>query len=341
MNTDQNGIVVVIPCLNEEDYIQDIVEFCFNETKNTASHIIVADGGSNDKTLTILKQLVEQVPNLTVLDNPKKIQSAGVNLAIEKFGHSCDYFVRIDVHANYPVGYITTLLEQAKENEADSVVVSMDTQGKRPIQSLIALAQNSALGNGGSSHRNSQESGKWVEHGHHALMRTQAFLQVGGYDESFSHNEDAELDARLTKAGFRIWLTNETNLIYYPRSQFLPLAKQYSGYGKGRCMNLLKHKEKPKLRQLVPVFVFPCALLATLSTVHWIFSVPLLTWFFATLAAGLAVAMKTKTSHSALKFAIALPAMIMHMSWSYGFCKQLLKHSITASKNKREISHEH
>ena len=34
-----------------------------------------------------------------------------------------------------------------------------------------------------------------------------AFKAIGGYDDTFSHNEDAELDNRLTDAGFRIFLT--------------------------------------------------------------------------------------------------------------------------------------
>jgi NADH:ubiquinone oxidoreductase subunit 5 (subunit L)/multisubunit Na+/H+ antiporter MnhA subunit len=38
---------------------------------------------------------------------------------------------------------------------------------------------------------------QWIDHGHHALFKTTAFLAAGGYDESFSHNEDAEFDARL------------------------------------------------------------------------------------------------------------------------------------------------
>ena len=33
-------------------------------------------------------------------------------------------------------------------------------------------------------------------------MRIAAFRGVGGYDESFSHNEDAELDYRLRQAGY-------------------------------------------------------------------------------------------------------------------------------------------
>ncbi|USD43118.1 glycosyltransferase family 2 protein [Vibrio sp. SCSIO 43135] len=335
------GVLVVIPCLNEEAYIQGIVEYCVDELADTPSTIVVADGGSKDRTLSILGDLTAKYSNVTILNNVKKIQSAGVNLAVKEYGASFEYFVRIDVHADYPQRYIQTLVEQAETQSADSVVVSMDTRGKRPIQSLIALAQNSALGNGGSGHRNAQASGQWVEHGHHALMKVQAFLNVGGYDESFSHNEDAELDARLTHQGFRIWLTNQTNLIYYPRSNFSALAKQYFGYGSGRCKNIIKHRTKPRLRQLVPVFVFPSAILALLSPVHWIFVIPFLTWFSASLAAGLLVASKTNTSLGALKYAIALPAMTMHLAWSAGFCIQVIRHLSAHRRHEREIGHEH
>ena len=49
-------------------------------------------------------------------------------------------------------------------------------------------------------------------------MSIPAFRAVGGYDESFSHNEDAELDYRLNAAGYRIWMTDKTLMVYYPRA---------------------------------------------------------------------------------------------------------------------------
>jgi hypothetical protein len=76
--------------------------------------------------------------------------------------------------------------------------------------------EHSILGNGGAAHRN-ETGGRWVEHGHHALMTINAFRAVGGYDETFTHNEDAELDARLKAERFHIYLTAETQVTYYPR----------------------------------------------------------------------------------------------------------------------------
>ncbi|NBO18384.1 MAG: succinoglycan biosynthesis protein exoa, partial [Proteobacteria bacterium] len=158
--------------------------------------------------------------------------------------------------------------------------------------------------------------GKWVDHGHHALMRIDAYKSVGGYDESFSHNEDAELDTRLIKTGKRIWLTAKTSLIYYPRAAALPLFRQYRGYGSGRVRNLLKHKTKPKLRQMLPVAVFPAFVLALLSPVCFVFALPLLAWAGLCLAYGMHIARKAKDPVLALS---GPAAMIMHFAWSLGF----------------------
>ena len=143
----------------------------------------------------------------------------------------------------------------------------MLTSGSGTVQKAVAAAQNSKLGTGGSKHRH-LSAGEWVDHGHHALMRISAFKAVGGYDETFSHNEDAEFDYRLRKAGYRIWMSGKTQMVYYPRSSLAGLYFQYLGYGRGRAKNVLKHRMMPKVRQMVPLLVFPVVLLAPFSLVH-------------------------------------------------------------------------
>jgi len=164
--------------------------------------------------------------------------------------------------------------------------------------------------------------GEWTEHGHHALMRIDAFLGVGGYDESFPHNEDAELDARLVKAGNKIWLTGKTWLTYYPRSSPVSLFRQYVNYGAGRAKTLLKHRARPKIRQLAPSAILPFALLAILSPLSWPLAVPLGVWAFGCIAYGIGIGIKKRTSSA---MAAGVPAMIMHLAWSIGFWKSLLR----------------
>lgn len=316
--------MIVIPCLNEQPFIDKLLNYLIDDLSIEASSkeplVIVADGGSTDGTQDVIEGYAAKYECIKCLNNPYRLQSCGVNLAINAYAEEVDYLIRLDVHADYPKNYVTVLLQEAEINKSDSVVVSMDTQAKRSMQAVIAAAQNSVLGNGGSGHRNSLTEGRWIDHGHHALMRVDAFKQVGGYDENFSHNEDAELDYRLRQAGFNIWLTAKTNIVYYPRETLLALFRQYKGYGKGRSKNILKHGVIPKFRQLIPISIFPLFILCLLGMFFWPLVIPFSVWLVLSLVVGCLVGHKTLKENGFNRYLVGVAAITMHFSWSVGFC---------------------
>ncbi|TSE12793.1 glycosyltransferase family 2 protein [Mesorhizobium intechi] len=312
--------LIVIPCLNEAAHIGALLGQLCPAAARLGARIVVADGGSTDGTLAIVEQVAAKDPRVVLLHNKRRIQSAAINLAVGTFGEGAEYLIRIDAHGGYPDDYCDRLLEEALATSADSVVVSMLTSGSGAVQKSVAAAQNSKLGTGGSKHRH-LSAGEWVDHGHHALMRISAFGAVGGYDETFSHNEDAELDYRLRRAGYRIWMSGKTQMIYYPRASLKGLYFQYLGYGRGRAKNVLKHRVIPKVRQMVPLAVLPVVLLAAFSFVHWIAAVPLLVWASVCLGYGLVTAIRQRNADIALA---GVSAMVMHFGWSVGFWLQLL-----------------
>lgn len=314
--------LIVIPCLNEIKHIGDLLE---SLSPLSNCKIVVADGGSTDGTQEAVQAAMQDNNNIILLDNPKMIQSAGINLAVEKYAGDAKYLVRLDAHGEYPKHFVLDLVNEAEEIGANSIVVPMDTVGNSPFQKAVAIAQNSKLGNGGSSHRNANLEGKWVDHGHHALMSIKAFTEVGGYDETFVANEDAELDFRLTQAGYKIWLTGRTNMIYFPRTSFYSLYIQYYRYGIGRASNVLKHHQIPKIRQLIPLSVFPCLLLCLLTPIYMLFVLPFIGWLLICLIYGAVLAWKKRSLFTLLSGSIAAT---MHMGWSVGFCETLLRFCI-------------
>lgn len=313
-------VLLVIPCLNEAKTIEPLLRKLDVQRGETDMLIVVADGGSRDGTIEIVQRLAGEISKVVLLDNPKRIQSAALNLSVERFCEGRDYLIRIDAHGDYPDNYCQALIDEAVLKQADSVVVGMETVGFDTFQRAAAIAQNSKLGNGGSKHR-AGGGGEWVDHGHHALMRIAAYRAVGGYDESFSHNEDAELDFRLRQAGFRIWMTGKTFMTYYPRSSASALFRQYLGYGRGRAKNLLKHRAIPKVRQAIPLAVAPVVVIALFALLHWWAIVPLAIWAAACLGYS---AMMAVGQRSSLAFFASVPAMIMHFAWSAGFWLELL-----------------
>jgi len=319
--TEAAEILTVIPCLNEEQHLEKLVLSLVDANRDLPMRIVIADGRSTDRTPEIAQNLAKQHANVVYLNNPKRIQAAALNLAVANCGDGAEFLIRIDAHADYPSNYCRMLIEEAEKTKAASVVVAMNTVGTGWFQRAAAAAQNSKLGHGGSAHRNADGSGKWVDHGHHALMRIDAFREVGGYDESFSHNEDAELDTRLGRAGHKIWLTGETAITYYPRSSRGPLFRQYMQYGYGRARNIFKNKTLPKLRQLVPAAVLPAILLLLVSPFIRIAALPFWLWCAFCLGYGIKLAIDTKDTSIA---AAGPVAMIMHSGWSFGFWKAVL-----------------
>ena len=314
--------LLVIPCLNEIEHIDALLSQV-RRVSASDTLIVVTDGGSSDGTIAVVDRHVAKDERVRLLHNPRRIQSCAVNLAVERFGKDRESLIRIDAHCEYPDDYVTVLRAEAERTGADSVVVSMHTAGHGPVQRANAAAQNSPLGNGGSKHRRThgRAEGEWVDHGHHAFMRVAAFKAVGGYDETFSHNEDAELDHRLRAAGYRIYLTARTRCTYFPRETFGGLLKQYVAYGRGRARNVVKHRTIPKVRQLIPLMVAPTLLFGLLAFVHPIALVPALTWVSACVVMGLVLARRHGDARIAMS---AVSAMTMHFGWSYGFWTGLM-----------------
>lgn len=317
---ERDGAVAVIPCLNERAHIGALIGRLLADPAWASPLVVVLDGGSTDGSDKIVARLAQSDPRVRLMRNPRRLQSAALNLAAQTFAAERRWMVRVDAHADYPANYISTLMAEARRTKAASVVVRMETKGTGAFQRAVAAAQNSRLGTGGSGHRVAGAEG-FVDHGHHALFDIAAFLAAGGYDETFSHNEDAEFDVRLRRSGGRIWLTRAIEMTYYPRARPGALFIQYFGYGRGRARTFRRHRERPRLRQFLPVAVAPSLVLAGASPIWPIAIAPALAWSGACLVYGAALALKARSS----TVLMAGPAaMIMHAAWSLGFWRGVM-----------------
>lgn len=318
-------ILAVIPTLNEAEHIETCIRSLMTGQPSLRSvPLLVVDGGSTDATVEIVESLRTEFDNLRLLHNPKRLQAAALNLAAEAdIAGDAQWLVRCDAHALYPENYILRIADALIETRAESIVVAMDSVGQSCFEKANAWVVDTPLGSGGAAHRGGQRSG-YVDHGHHAGFAIEEFRRLGGYDETFSHNEDAEYDTRLVAQNGRIFLDAETRVRYIPRGSIWRLSKQYFAYGAGRARNAAKHRSPLKIRQLLPVF-------ATLASLFGILVAPFFTpalilplGYFGVLAAtSLWVAIKHK---SACGMLAGVAAGTMHMSWATGFLNQTVRH---------------
>jgi succinoglycan biosynthesis protein ExoA len=310
-------VLVVIPTLNEVDTIEGVVDSLCGDLPDDADvSIVVADGGSTDGTVDAVHRMIAMRPMLGFLVNPERIQSAAINLAARTLGRDAQVLIRCDAHAIYPPGFVRRLIATLDRTGADAVVVPMDSTGHSCLQRAVAWVSDTPIGSGGSAHRGGRRSG-FIDHGHHAAFRMESFRRAGGYDESFTHNEDAELDCRQRRLGSRLYLDADIRLGYRPRASVAGLARQYFAYGRGRSRTVRRHPGSMRARQLaLPVHLGISVLALALG--RWL--PVLLIWPLAYLAALALASLTIACRQRSLCGLLAGPAAaIMHMSWGTGF----------------------
>lgn len=311
-------ILIVIPTLNEARTIDGVLTALSQDLPRDAKAVfVVADGGSTDGTA----DRVAAHPGVHLLHNPKRIQSAAVNLAAATLGRDADVLIRCDAHAVYPPGFVRKLVESLDRTGADAVVVPMDSVGHGCVQRATAWVSDTPVGSGGSAHRGGRRSG-FVDHGHHAAFRMASFRRAGGYDETFTHNEDAELDCRQRALGSKIYLDADVRLEYHPRNTLSGLWKQYAGYGRGRSRTVRRHPGSMRARQLaVPLHVALSSVALLLAAwLPW-----LMLWPAAYATVLLAASVGLAARHRSLCGLLAGPsAFVMHTAWALGFFQGML-----------------
>jgi succinoglycan biosynthesis protein ExoA len=259
-------------------------------------------------------------PVIRILRNPKRIQSAAINLGASSALPRSTLIMRADAHSEYPAGFVDTCIRDLMESHATAVVVPMRAIGRSCFQRAVAAAQNSWIGNGGSRHRSLAKSG-FVTHGHHALFDRRFFQELGGYDEGFTHNEDAEYDHRSLTANGAIWMS-VIPVLYFPRETIRGLARQYYNHGRGRARTLLTHNLRPALRQLLAPAILAINSAAILLALvrPWFLFLPL---FYAS-ACGLIGLWDAIRLRQICAVAAGPAAIVMHLSWGAGCIVQAL-----------------
>ena len=321
-------VLVVVPTLNEVDHIERVLEGLLVEAPGFARMtIVVVDGGSSDGTVALVEAAARRHPEIVLLHNAARIQSAAVNLAARRLGRDADVLIRCDAHALYPQAFCRRLIATLERVDADAVVVPLDSTGdaaadqRSCLQQAVAWVSNSPIGTGGSAHRAGTRSG-FVDHGHHAAFRMGRFCRSGGYDETFTHNEDAELDCRQRALGAQVYLDADIRVRYHPRATLRGLWRQYFNYGAGRSRTARRHPGSLRLRQLaVPAHLVISVLAVAVSP----FFLAALAWpvcYLAVLAGG---SVLLAVRHGSACGLLAGPAAaVMHTAWASGFLLALV-----------------
>ena len=261
-------ISVIIPVYNEEKFIKATIEYLLNQDYPVDKmEILVADGGSEDKTAEIVRALADRDPRVRLLDNPKNLSSAGRNVGVKNASGEIITFV--DGHTyidNDQLLKNTALLMAEKEVSVLSRPQFLDTPDNDIFQEAVSLARKSTIGHGLDSTIYTTED-KYVNPASSgASYRREVFDKIGYYDENMDAAEDVEFNYRAAVNGYKSFTSMRLAVYYYPRNSYDGLLRQMIRYGIGRFRLAKKHPGSLSLGTLVPVGItFGIPLLAILA----------------------------------------------------------------------------
>ena len=320
-------VSVVMPIRNEARSIRATLAAVLGQDyPRELMEVIVADGGSDDGTLDVLRQMTAQHPNLKVIENPAGIVPTGLNLAIHE--SKGDVIVRIDGHTIVAADYVSECVAALRRTGAGNVGGRMRAEGEGLFGQAVAVATCSPFGIGGARFHYSEVE-EWVDTVYMGAWRRTVLEGLGPFDEELVRDQDDELNYRLLDNGGRILLSPRIQSSYAVRGTPRSLWRQYFQYGYWKVRVIQKHPRQVRFRQLVPpAFAGGMILSLFLACVRpeaVLFWAPVPTSYaLASLGASIASARRSTWGVLAL---LPLVYTILHLSYGLGFLAGLVRFS--------------
>jgi glycosyltransferase involved in cell wall biosynthesis len=327
-------VSVLVPILNEAGSIEGCLwSILEGDYPRNRMEVIVIDGMSDDGTRDIVARLAAQDFRIRLIDNPRRIQAAGLNIGIENARG--DVLIRMDGHATASVDFIKRSIEVLEEQPKAWVVGGpIETISMNLIGRAIAEAMSSPVGVGNALFRLGNYEG-FVDTVAFGAYRRRTFDLVGKFDERLPRTEDDDFHFRIRQAGGKIYMTPRIQSMYFARNSLLKLWLQYFQYGYCRIPTIIKHKRPATVRQVIPlifVVIWICLLVGTFWSrpVAWGLLVFGLIYLLG-LVAGSAQISSRKGLKIGLLSILVFPTM--HFSyglgsllgvWEFGICRAQL-----------------
>lgn len=261
-------VSVLIPVRNEAAFIAELIMAVLEQDYPAdRMEVIVADGQSTDGTREILASMQAEHPRLIVVENPGRIVSTGLNLAVAR--SRGDVVVRIDGHAHIQSDFLRENVALLAEHpEAWVVGGPIQHAAVTRFGKAVAVAMSHPVGVGDARHRYPEYEG-YVESAQFPAIRRWAFDRIGMFDERLVRNQDDEFNYRVHRAGGRIYVSPRVRYSYFVREHIGQLFKQYFQYGFWRIPVLEKHRRPTTLRQLAPTLFYAACMLLALAGLWW------------------------------------------------------------------------
>ncbi len=325
-------ISIISPVYNEEKYIQHTIEsFLEQEHHGFEIEILLCDGMSTDKTRNIITNYAEKDSRIRLIDNPKRKTPFAFNIGLKEA--KGDYVAILGAHSAYDKNYVQTCFNELIST--NSIACSGRVITKSAFDTLEAKlcewAMLSRFGVSGNSFRLMKEG--YTHSVNFPVVKKQALLDLGGYNETLERNQDNDMNQRLIDAGYKLYCTWKTKCFYRPPASIEKLNKYGYRGGFWNAKSFFAHKKSMRIHHFIP-FLFVLALLITftlgiveymLGKTHYFFSI-----FFSIISLHILTgiffsAISLKYDRDSRKIYLPFIFFMFHFSYGWGTLKGFIE----------------
>ncbi|HPF52506.1 MAG TPA: glycosyltransferase family 2 protein [Draconibacterium sp.] len=230
-------VAIVILNWNGEKLFPEFLPSIIQHSKGENIEIIVADNGSTDQSIKVLKR---DFPEIAILDLHTNYGFAlGYNLALKEI--DADYFVLVNSDVKVAKGWIEPCIRQMEDDEKIAAVQPKVLSYHQPDSFEYAGAAGGFIDKYGypfcrgrilnhvekDEHQYDEPGEIFWATGACMFVRADIFKQAGGFDHDFwAHMEEIDLCWRMKNQGYKI--------TYEPKSVIWHLGGGTLSYGSPR-----------------------------------------------------------------------------------------------------------
>lgn len=255
-------ISVILATHNEAAQIRPcIASLLAQDTSDFNLEILVVDGLSKDGTREFLDQIASTDPRVRVLANERMRAPFAFNIGLREA--KGEFVCVFGSHTIYKSDYISVcwkdLLATGAAGCGGRVLTqpAVDTLQAR----LVASALAHPFGSSAKSFRTQAEG--FADTVNYMVIRKQPLIDVGGYSEVLTRNQDNDTNQKLRAAGYKLFCTWKTQCVYHPKETLRGLLVYAFRNGFWNVISFRENKDSMAVRHFFP-FLFVLSLLSSL-----------------------------------------------------------------------------
>jgi len=329
------SVCLVVPVRNEIAGIARLIGELRAQDYRALEEIWLVDGMSTDGTPEVLRRLTEDDRRFRVIENPQRLPAAAINRAIALT--KAQIVMRCDAHACYEPNVVRKSVEALLESGAGGVgCLARVAPAETLIGNAIVAAHKSPFGVGVASFRKEGASG-WVDTVWNGCYWKRVLDEAGPLREDLPRVEDNDLNERIRRLGYGLFLSPEIRASYRPRQSLAELWSQCAGNGAGIARALLHNPRAVSPRHLAPLGLVLALGLPLLAAIVW----PAALYAAAAILLLYVAALLAGTLHAARDnqklYLLLLPAALatLHIGYGMGVLGGLVAETYAATKERR------